>query len=153
MDISTALTSISIAKDFAALVLSRKIDSAVTDKAIELQGAIIGLQSTLLEIQIENQSLIDEKNTLKQQLLEMENWNSDAANYELKEIASGVFVYSVKLNQAAAIPNHWLCANCYYEKKKSILQRANQSMVGTEYFCPRCNSKFLDHSGCTEIKL
>ena len=41
---------------------------------------------------------------------------------------------------------HWICAKCYNERKKSILQRKLKSMAGVNYICHTCKSEILDHS-------
>jgi hypothetical protein len=42
-EIVTALSSIKVASDLATLIHKAKVDTAVTEKAIELQSAVISL--------------------------------------------------------------------------------------------------------------
>jgi hypothetical protein len=50
-DIPAALAALKTASDLTKLVLKTRVDSAVTQKAIELQSGIIELQSILLTLQ------------------------------------------------------------------------------------------------------
>ena len=145
MDIATTLSAISSAKDFASLLINRKIDSAVTEKAIELQSGIIALQSGILAMQAENQTLTQENNLLKAELKKIEDWHIECERHQLVQITKGVFVY--KLKDASTEPcSPWLCTNCFENQKKSILQWQGQNYGGTFYSCPNCSLKIQDYS-------
>jgi hypothetical protein len=145
-EIPAALSAIKTLGDLTALVLRTKVDSAVTEKAIESQSAMISLQSAMLSLQSQYQSLLRDKDDLEKRLISMENWNAEAQKYSLTQIASGVFVYTLKLDEADAAPPHWLCVNCYEKKQKSILQRVSSNYEGVLYSCPNCKYEILDHS-------
>ena len=76
-----------------------KTDSAVVEKAAELQGTIITLQSAIMTIQSQYQLLLSEKDELKQQLMNIINWDAETAKYQLTEVSAGAFVYSLTLPQ------------------------------------------------------
>jgi hypothetical protein len=133
--------------------LNTKVDSAVRQKAIELQSDIISLQSGLLNLQIEHQESLRERDSLKQQLMKAKNWKNEARKYSLKEIASGVFVYAIKQDKQGTQPMHWLCTNCYENTKKSILQKGKRTPQGTVYYCsnPECKAEIIDHSNSLSV--
>lgn len=145
MDIAATLSAISSAKEFAAFIINRKIDSAVTEKAIELQNAIIGLQSAILGLQGENQALIQEKRALQETLVQNAKWDEQAQHYELAKIAEGVFAYRIKDKSQLAI-SPLLCASCFDSRRRGILQRVGQDYGGTMYRCGTCNKEIYDHS-------
>ncbi|SEB18609.1 hypothetical protein SAMN02745729_13512 [Marinobacterium iners DSM 11526] len=147
MDISTTLAAISTAKEFAALVIGRKIDSAVTDKAIELQNSIIALQSGLLEMQSQIQTLKNKNDELENKLSVVRNWEIEENENELFSPADGVYVMAPKVDSRLV----WYCTNCWKNKEKSILQRIAQDYGGTTYECSACNSKIYDHSDYASI--
>lgn len=142
-EIASALTSIKTFGDLTTLILKMKVDSAVTEKAIESQSAIISLQSTMLTLQSQYQALLDEKEELKKRLIEMEDWKTEAEKYELKEIAFHTFAYALKSDYANTAPAHWLCANCYGNGQKSILQSKPATSKGLPYSCLRCNGEII----------
>ena len=150
MDISTTLSAISSAKEFAALIINRKIDSAVTEKAIELQNAIIGLQSAILGLQGENQVLTQENQALKETMQRNAKWDEQAQHYQLAKIADGVFAYHVK-DQSQLASSPFLCAPCFDTRHRGILQRVGQDYGGTMYRCGTCSKEIYDHATCAPV--
>ncbi len=151
MDIATTLSAISSAKEFASLIISRKIDTAVTEKAIELQNSIIGLQSAILGLQGENQTLTHENHSLKEAMERISNWEREAAQFELTKIAEGVYVYEVKDKSTSAV-SPWLCVSCFESRKRGILQRIAQDYGGTRYRCSSCKGEIYDHEDCAQVR-
>jgi hypothetical protein len=140
-EIATAVSSVKTISDLTSLILKSKITDAVRENSIELQSAVIALQTAIVGIQAQNQELLNENNRLKQQLIDLKKWETDAAEYELKEVAPGVFAYAFKSTPKSTSPPHWLCANCYEKKEKSILQQGRKSgPLGTPLDCPRCKT-------------
>ena len=146
MDIATTLSAVSSAKDFASFIIGRKIDTAVTEKAIELQNSIIALQSGLLEMQVQIQTISARNRELENLLAEAQDWKSEDKAHQLVAVARGVHV----IIPIAAASDHrrtvWCCANCWQKHFKSVLQRRSQDYGGTSYYCPNCEAKIYDHS-------
>lgn len=153
IDIQTALTAISSAHDVAKYIIGRKLDAAVTQKAMELTADIISLQSLILSLRDQNSLVLEEKKNLEDKLIQMEKWEATAAQYQLKEVVPGLFVYSHKGDIGGSTPAHWICPNCYELKKKSILQRKIQDYEGTVYECPSCRTQYRDHISRLDITL
>lgn len=150
MDIATTLSAISSAKEFAALIINRKIDSAVTEKAIELQNAIIGLQSAILGLQGENQALSQENRALKEAMERNAKWDEQAQRYELAKISEGVFAFRIK-DQSQLASSPLLCASCFDSRHLGILQRVGQDYGGTMYRCGACNKEIYDHATPAQV--
>jgi hypothetical protein len=108
--------------ELASLLIKMNVDNAVTQKAIEANTAIINAQTLMLELQAKYQELLVQKDELEKRLIQIENWDAEAQKYALTEIVEGVFVYALKADQKDGAPAHWLCPDCYQNKKKSILQ-------------------------------
>lgn len=149
--ISAALPGLSLTTKFLKDSIGKIKDIAVREKVEELLNTIIPLQSFVISLQATNSSLIKEKETLEQKLREIEDWRQEASSYELTEIASGVYVYMKKKAVDSSEPVHYLCANCYNDRKKSILQRTRQSHGGMHYICHFCSSEIIDHSKAIPI--
>ena len=143
IEFAQAITSIKSMTDIATLMSKMKTDSAVIEKAAELHATIISLQSAILTIQAEHQSLLTKNNELKQKIVDIENWKTEAANYSLKNIRLASFVYASNPNQTSSEPPHWICAKCYQDKKKSILQRGEQFDQGYIYHCNTCGANII----------
>lgn len=145
-EISAALTSIKSLIEIAKLTNDAKISSQVLQKTAELNATILTLQEKMMALHSDKDRLLQEKKELEQKIVQFEKWETEAGRYELKEIASGVFVYAVKPGGTLAEPAHWLCAHCYSNKCRSILQRGAITFEGTAYHCPNCKSEIIDHS-------
>ena len=112
----------------------------VNEVAIQLQGIVLDLQSEMMMIQSDYQNILRSREDLEKKLIEMEGWDKERARYHLAkvgEIWSG-FVYVLNVKNPAVEPAHWLCAHCYEDKKKSILQ---VSGMNNKYRCPRCKTE------------
>src|SRR5438445_59992 len=127
-EIVTALSGLKTMSDLTKLVLRAKVDSAVTEKAIESQTAIISLQSAMLELQSQYQLLSVEKEELKQQLIESEEWKMERQNYTLTEICTGVFVYAWNGNDTT--PSHWLVPTASKISKRPFCNLTRRALIG-----------------------
>ena len=151
-DIPIIIKSLKDAKDIANAIKQLDKEVAVNEKATELFNIIINLQqlvsslqSDLIIIQSQHHEITQIKNNLEKQLMEKEQWDITASNYELKEIDSAVFVYAPKPNnngtKFSKEPYHWICTNCYQKRKKSVLQHVRgKGGPLRDMFCPECKT-------------
>jgi hypothetical protein len=144
-EIAATLTGLNTFKSFTEFALQAHVDAALREKAIESQAAIISVQSAMLALQSQYQSLLDEKAELEKRLIEIEDWKAEASKYSLKEVGPGAFVYMLKADVDTTTPSHWLCARCYEDKQKSILQQVTPYIgrIGATFGCHRCRSTIL----------
>ncbi len=138
-ELSAALSSIKAVTDIAKGIIGLNKDVAVNQKAAELLGVITALQSQLSAHQSEYDELLQSKRDLEKQLEEFQRWSETESHYELKEVHTAIFVYAPKEKEKSEQPVHWLCTNCWEERKKSILQCNYKHSGGASYTCPRCN--------------
>ncbi len=145
-EITAALNGIKAAKDLVKSFSSLSSEVELKSKSSELLSVIVGLQEQILSMQSKYSELLQSKDELQKQLGNIESWEKEKAQYELKEICPGVFVYAPKQDNNSAQPSHWLCTNCYNNEKKSILQFNRFDSDGTHYLCPNCKDKICDIS-------
>lgn len=146
-EIQSAVVTLNAISALTKAVISSKVDAALREQAIETQSALIDLNNTIFSLQSQNQSLLREKDELEKRLIEMENWQSEAQKYTLIEMTEGVFVYALKPDHKTTSPAHWLCPNCYHNKKQSILQLGYSRIRHKNTFnCPSCGLELIDHS-------
>ena len=91
----------------------------INEAVIELQGTLIDLNRKILLIQGEYESLTNIKSKLEAELRKEKERNNDRIQYELRMIGSGNYVYSFT---GKGSPPHDLCATCFDENQKTILQ-------------------------------
>jgi hypothetical protein len=130
------------------LAENRELVTAVS----EVNSKLIGAQSVALEAQQEQAALAQRVHELEQKIMTLENWEREAERYELTAIASEVFAHCLKPGMEQGEPPHYLCANCYGDHKKSILQSDNSDgkMARTNLVCLRCKgSIMIPHSDTT----
>ena len=124
-EIAAALSSLQAAKDIVQTAIGLRDGAAFQTKLIELQSKIIDAQSSASAALEERLSLIEQVRQLKEEIARFETWEAEKQRYQLQEIASGIFVYSVKREAQSTEQPHHLCANCYEDGKKAILQRSS----------------------------
>jgi hypothetical protein len=91
-------------------------------KVIELQSAILAAQSGALSAQSEQASLLIRVGELEKEIAQVKAWEAEKQKYELKELKPGNFAYTITDSMRGSEPTHHICANCYSNAFKSILQ-------------------------------
>jgi len=145
-EIGSLLTSSKVAYDIAKGISALKSEVDRNESISKILEVLLTVQTNALSVNAIAQELQQEKYNLEKKILEFENWTETERQYELKEIATGIFVYTYKKSKNLTEPMHWLCAKCYNERAKSILQRIKKTMAGVAYACHNCKSEILDHS-------
>lgn len=108
----------------------------INDAAIR-NAAVIELQEKILSARDAQTALLDRVSHLEKEVADFEKWEAEKEEYELKEVFSQTFAYSIKESARGTRPSHLICANCYEGRKKSILQRAD----GAHLACPDCKTR------------
>ena len=104
----------------------------INEIVIDLQGTLIDLNGKILDIQSEYEKLTNIKCDVEAKLREEKERNDDRSQYELHQVGSGKLVYNFV---GSGRPAHYLCATCFDQKEKSILQVTEQGQ--TFYECGR----------------
>jgi hypothetical protein len=124
-----------IAKGIGSLHVQVERDKAIS----ELLQILLSAQDDSLSMREKYQSLIEEKNNIAKQLMEFKSWDKIVSQYSLTKLQFGSIVYSPNQSHPNPNPLHWLCANCFNSKIKSILQPKEMGHPRPLY-CPVCNS-------------
>jgi len=146
-DIPIIVKSLKDAKGIADAIRQLDKEVAVNEKAselfniiIDLQSHVSSLQSDLMLIQSQYQELLQVKDNLEKQLVQMGEWEITKSNYKFIAVGIGNFVYE---STDTSAQTHWICPNCYEKQKKSILQ-VNKAFEGRKVHldCPNCEINF-----------
>ena len=122
--ISGTMTALKSASDLAKLMISSHDAGVIRQKAIELQTQILAAQSNALAAQSDQFTALERIRELEKQIADLNTWDTEKKRYELKIVARGSTVYSLKEDERNSEPPHWICTTCYQQGKKSIMQSA-----------------------------
>ncbi|HXY21957.1 MAG TPA: hypothetical protein VEI29_04690, partial [Burkholderiaceae bacterium] len=143
MDLSLiqgTITGLKFAGDLAKSLLELKTMAEVQGKVIELQSAILSAQSSALSANADQAAMIEEIRALKEEIARVKAWETEKQRYELKSPFPGSAVYALKKSMSRGEPAHYICANCYEQGKRSILQNARDKEAWTAFACSSCKS-------------
>lgn len=151
IDIGSAaalVSSLKTAAEITKAIIGLHDASMIQDKVIELNGVIITAQSSALEANAAQFTLLDRVRELEEEIVRMKAWDVEKQKYELKQVHTGAFAHVLKPQASGGEPPHWLCTTCYQNGQKSILQaqgRASDSHSVELYGCPTCTNTLRVH--------
>ncbi|MBI3503810.1 MAG: hypothetical protein HY059_03140 [Proteobacteria bacterium] len=126
---------------FKAMLDGARALKDINDATVR-QSAVIELQSSILAAQAEQSALVDTVRALKERITQFENWNTEKQRYELKDLGFGAFAFMLKSEERGAQPPHWICANCFSEKRVSIIQYGfAKKLTGMTWHCQSCQNQ------------
>ncbi|VUD69424.1 hypothetical protein TDB9533_04793 [Thalassocella blandensis] len=139
----TAMTSaLNGAMDIKKGLLSLKSQAELQALSIELNAKLIEAQQAIFEVNDERQKLIDQIKTLQSKIDEMRDWEKESSRYTLISPWPGtpVTVYHLKKSESNSEKPHWLCPNCFQNKKKSILNTNQKKGERVHLVCSVCKA-------------
>ena len=139
------ITFSALKMSFDAVVTASKPHNQVEIdlRSSEFLKQIDELYSTVFSLYEKNAEMLQEKTELEKKLMGYEQWEKEAARYELHEISDMVFVYAYKKNNENKEPMHYCCAKCMGDRKKTILNLDFDGSDGHKTFrCPSCKNYF-----------
>jgi len=137
-EIGSLLTSVNAAYTIAKGISALKSDVDRNESISKILEVLISVQFQTSSVLAKAHELEVEKHNLTKKIMDFEDWAKTGLQYELKEIARGIFVYSSKEGVCPTEPAHYICTNCYKDKIKSILRLSYEGSDGEQYVCPNC---------------
>jgi len=107
------------------------------DDAARRNAAVIELQERILAGQHAQAELLERISALEKEVANFEQWETEKKNYDLKAVHGDSFAYANKPVAGSTEPPHLICANCYQQRKKRILQRTDMAHLE----CPDCKNR------------
>lgn len=142
------MSSLKGAKDIAETMIGLRDAAALQAKSIEFQSKILDAQSRAFAAQEERTSLVEQVREIEKEVARLKDWSSEKQRYELKELGNGTLAYAVKEAMRGSEPPHWICANCYEDGKKSLLQPETRFPGRTTvYVCHGCSAELIASGG------
>jgi hypothetical protein len=113
----------------------------INDAAIR-NGAVVELQEKILAAQAQQAALVDRIRELEKEVADFEAWDREKQRYQLTDHGRGTFTRALKPGMEAGEPFHRICAHCFEQRRKSILQHSHR-VAGQEHVgCPSCKLTF-----------
>lgn len=125
--------SLNIAVNISKLAIGLRDQALIQEKIVELTSEIMSAQQSAISAIATQTTLTERVRDLEKQIMDMEAWETEKQRYEMKIAARGATVYAVKEDARGAEPPHWICTNCYQQRKKSILQAAEHGEPGPDF--------------------
>jgi hypothetical protein len=145
--IGAALTSFNTLKDIAQAMLGLHDAQALQAKVIDFNNAIIDAQNKIHLVSKERTSLLEQIGNLKEEVTDLEAWEATKARYEMKKTSGGGVAWFLKKDAQGSEPPHEICAKCYEERKRNILQPKGRSISAVQFgswpmlICLACKSQ------------
>ena len=133
--LTSLFSSLSMALNIAKGLKSIDDQVKLNDAVFKLQEALLNAQQISLSTQQDMASLIEAKGRLEKEISKFREFEAEKSRYSLNELDAGGIVYTVKEDATNSEPTHHICANCYQESIKSILQHSGLGLV-----CSKCKS-------------
>jgi hypothetical protein len=109
----------------------------------EVNSKLMQANTTALASQERHAELITKVSTLEAEVRRLQDWSSTAAQYELIEIATGVFAYAPRSRAGKLESVEKLCGNCFTQGQRSTIQQSYESERGLGLTCHRCKAKLF----------
>lgn len=140
--IAQGASALKTAGDIAKTIVGLRDSAKLLEQAVELNQQILAAQQALADARTEQVSLVEQTRALEEEIARLKSWEAEKQRYELKRYEPGVFLYTLRESEARGEPIHHLCAKCYGEGKKSIVQRTMKPGRDAPHFCPQCRIEF-----------
>lgn len=143
MDITAVqamMGSLKAATDISRTLFDLKTTAEVQGKVIDIQSALLAAQSSALEATNAQFALQERVRELESQLKNFEEWGQQEQRYTLTNPWRGpAQVYALKKEHANGEGPHFLCTNCFHNRKRVILNPLSKD-GWVHMVCPACKS-------------
>ena len=140
-EISAGYTSLKAAVSIVQGLNATHTQIQINEVKIELQRLMLDAQSALMGAQTTEATASKRISDLEQQVVRFKTWEGEKERYELKRYYPGSFAFALKPEMANGEPPHRLCANCYQNGEKAILQAKNEYGTILGHRCPLCKNE------------
>lgn len=143
MTIKTVIETLKSATELIGKVNQLQTDADLLAVKAELLKLIFDAREEMMELQVQYSAILSRCTELESQLLAKDQFAQEKQNYHLHRFASGGLVYRFQPPDNSNIPAHDLCAHCFQNNVKSILQFNGYENAFHKYSCPRCQTVVL----------
>ena len=118
--------------------------TGLNTKLLEMQEIIVDTQSRTIAAQQAYFALAENERRLSEEISKSEDWNQEKDRYELRKVGHLAFAYRLREEYVKnSEPLHHICANCYHNQEKAILQYDGEQILKSILKCPRCEAEVM----------
>ena len=151
LDIQAVITSLKAAADISKSILKIKSMTEIQDKIAELQDALLKAQNSAISATNAQLDLQEKVRKLEEQLKAANDWGDQKRRYSLATPWGGAAqVYALKRSVSGGEEPHFLCANCFHNKRRVILNPTQRGNGWVLMACPSCKATL--ETGYREIE-
>jgi rubrerythrin len=145
--IAAAASSLKVAGNIAAGLISLKTMADVQSKAIELNQKIIAAQHDIFAANAAQSAFVQRVSDLEKQIAQMKAREEQKKRYKLTNPWEGnpALVYALRASHKDSEAAHWVCTKCYDDGRRSILQPQKDKTGFILLYCPTCKAEI--HTG------
>lgn len=143
--VAGGLQSLKTAFEIGKALLNLGVSAEMRERISEMNERILTAQESASAARDYQSALLAQIGDLEKRVAELETWDAEAQTYQLTDVrtpghpAGPALAYAPKEGTHAGEPPHFICANCYQERHKSILQAQTLYPGGCNaLICPRC---------------
>lgn len=138
--IHAAIVGLKAASDISTTLLGMKVTGEVQAKVIELQTALLGVQSAALLATTAQYELQERVRTLEAQLKKRVDWETIRTRYRLvSPWRSGAQVYALRRDASDGEQPHVACTACFHNERIVILNPVSKNTT-VQMICPACRA-------------
>lgn len=140
--IELARQSLSALTAAVRVVFAATVDQKLKDKQIDIQEAILEVQSRLGDALADRLELLDKLGKAQQRVRELEAEVETLAGYELVEVSPGIRYW----RKVGAVDGPLACPKCYAKRRLGLVQTEAWGEGSTRYRCSSCDYiEFIEH--------
>jgi hypothetical protein len=144
--IAQGLNALKATTDIIKAMVGLRDAAQILEKTVDLNQKILAAQTALADAQMEQTALIQTIRDREEEIARLKAWETEKQRYELKDVAmgSGSFAYIIKPTAQGGEPLHCLCAYCYENGKKRVMQTTGRLLHGRRLWsCPDCKNDII----------
>jgi len=143
-EIAAAVTGLRSALDVTKAMIGLRDAEAFRTKSIELQGIILEALEKGIEAREAYATQLDRVRALEAEVAKLKEWDAEKNHYKLKAVGiGGSLAYMLKPEMRGTEPPHWLCPDCFAQRKKTFFQAQGTKGAYRIYACAGCKSQIF----------
>jgi hypothetical protein len=143
-EVFAAVTSLRSALDVTKAMIGLRDAEAFRSKSIELQNLILEALEKGIEAREAYAAQLDRVRALEAEVANLKEWDTEKSHYELKIVGiAGSLAYMLNRHMRGTGPPHWLCPDCFAQRKKAFFQGQRTRGPYRVHVCAGCKSEIL----------